>query len=177
LVSGCVRLPPTWLGASLSWFCEGGACEASLGGVTHGRIRNALLSYPEEGLASPGVCRPRRDPSGAAWQHQARGEEAGGDADDMVSPVYPRDALDDASGRAGGKGFKTHWRWGGVVVAAAWSVLQRANGFPEDASVSLDLQIEHFKDRAAIFKVPYRSNVRAGLSDLRDCVLACLLGA
>ena len=186
VVSGCVRLQPSWLQASLAWFCEGGSCKVSRkqatssGSAAGTRIRRALLSYPEEAILSPDVCHAPSDPSGVdeAWQRYARGE-SGDDTGAILSPIYPRDALEEGQGWAGpdDEGFKAHWRWGGVVVASARSVLQRANGFPQDASVSLHLQLEHFKDRAAIFKVSSRwpSALATAVSGCRRPLWAWLL--
>ena len=100
---------------------------------------------------SPQVCALASDPA-AGWMEHARGAREAAVAEDTVHQVYPRDAVQTQGADARG-GFKAHWRWGGVVVAVPWAVLERANGFPEDASLALHVQIEHFRDRAAIFKV------------------------
>ena len=114
-------------------------------------LRNALLSYPEEAILSTTLCQPGVNMAAATWQEQARGQAAGRGGqglgarpgEELLSPVFPRDAMAQREGRdelgacGGAQGFQAHWRWAGVVVSVPSAVLERVNGFPEDASLGL----------------------------------------
>ena len=99
----------------------------------------------------PPLCQPAGNTADATWQVEAWEGGGGGrwqglgagPGEELLSPVFPRDAMGQREGHSGqgacggGQGFQAHWRWAGVLVSVAWAVLERVNGFPEDASLGL----------------------------------------
>lgn len=134
LVEGCVRLPQLWVEGVLRWY----APDTPLSDPIHAsKLRPTILSFPEEGVQINGD-------EALCGGHAAHPDAAARAQEDLpYLPLFPQDAAEE---------FKPHWRFAGAVVAIPWSTIQAVNGFPSDPSITFHAQLEHLKDRAAIYK-------------------------